>query len=140
MGEPLELMQARKRHALVLEQRVRAAVESLVAEEGMVSFYRVAKRAEVARSTLYRNEALRACVEEARARCADRASVVASTLGSDEMLRQNVALQAELEELRRVLSVMEDERDALRKRCAVLQALSCQTGIVYGVCSLREAA
>lgn len=140
MGEPLELMQARKRHALALEHRVRAAVESLAAEGSAISFYRVAKRAEVARSTLYRNEILRACVEEARSRCTGRASTVGDVSGFDEVLRQNAELQAEVERLRRALSAAEGERDNFKRCCAALKASSRQASIIYEVCSLREAA
>lgn len=140
MGEPLELMQARKRHALTLEHRVRAAVKSLVDEGSVISFYRVAKRAEVARSTLYRNEALRACVEEARDRYAGGASVVGGVSGADEMLHQNAELRFELERLRHALSAAEGERDDLRRRCAALRESSRRVSIVYEICSLRDAA
>ena len=47
--------------------RVAAAIEGLLAEGSTVSFYSVAERAQVARSTLYRRPDLKAAVEEARA-------------------------------------------------------------------------
>ncbi len=49
-----------------IEQRVRRAVGEMAAEGKVPSFYQVAERAKVARSTLYRNPELRALVEEAR--------------------------------------------------------------------------
>lgn len=48
------------------ERRVRQAVVSLQAEGKVPSFYQVARRANVARSTLYRNTALRDIVCRAR--------------------------------------------------------------------------
>lgn len=48
------------------ERRVRQAVASLRAEGKVPSFYQVAQRANVARSTLYRNAALRDIVCRAR--------------------------------------------------------------------------
>lgn len=65
-----ELARARELQSRSMERRVRAVVEALVAEGRRPSFYEVAKRAQVARSTLYRNASLRRCVEEARAQFA----------------------------------------------------------------------
>lgn len=48
------------------EQRVRQAVASLQAEGKVPSFYQVAQRAKVARSTLYRNSVLREIVCKGR--------------------------------------------------------------------------
>lgn len=61
------LARAREFQSQSTERRVRGAVEALAAEGKRPSFYEVAKRAQVARSTLYRNASLRRCVEEARA-------------------------------------------------------------------------
>lgn len=61
------LARAREFQSRSTERRVRGAVEALAAEGKRPSFYEVAKRAQVARSTLYRNASLRRCVEEARA-------------------------------------------------------------------------
>lgn len=46
--------------------RVTSAIDGLMAEGSAVSFYSVAERAKVARSTLYRRPELRAAVEGAR--------------------------------------------------------------------------
>lgn len=53
-----------------VRQRVQDAVASLVSEGKVPSFYQVARRAQVSRSTLYRNAALRELVECGRAEAA----------------------------------------------------------------------
>lgn len=139
MKEPLELAEARERRSLALERRVRVAVESLAAEGIAVSFYRVAERAQVARSTLYRNEALRACVEGARAYQADEAARAAAS-AIDEALLQNASLRTEVEELRRALAAVENQRDCLLAHGQMRHAPSDKASYVYAVCVLREAA
>ena len=69
---PQVLSASRQARSQEVQQRVRDAVASL-AEEGRVpSFYQVAQRAQVSRSTLYRNPVLRGLVEHARAEVAGR--------------------------------------------------------------------
>lgn len=63
MGRSRALSAARHSRSREMEQRVRGAVASLVSEGTVPSFYQVAQRARVARSTLYRNAGLRNLVE-----------------------------------------------------------------------------
>lgn len=57
---------ARESKSRQIERRVRVAVDALVAEGKVPSFYVVSERAKVARSTLYRRPELRALVDRAR--------------------------------------------------------------------------
>lgn len=74
--------------------RVRNAVEGLLAEGERVTFYAVADRAEVARSTLYRRDDLKAIIIAARSGCA-----ITERADKLEALRlENERLRGELED------------------------------------------
>ena len=66
-GKPFSLPATQNQRQQQVQDRVRAAVTALVSEGHVPSFYQVSQRAGVARSTLYRNDDLRALVEQARA-------------------------------------------------------------------------
>ena len=66
-GKPFSFLATRNQKQQQMQDRVRAAVAELVSEGRVPSFYQVSQRAGVARSTLYRNDDLRALVERARA-------------------------------------------------------------------------
>lgn len=65
-GKSFSFLVTRNQKQQQMQDRVRAAVAELVSEGRVPSFYQVSQRAGVARSTLYRNAALRALVERAR--------------------------------------------------------------------------
>ena len=69
---PQVLSVSRQARSREVQQRVRDAVASLAEEGRRPSFYQVAQRAGVSRSTLYRNPALRELVEHARTEAAGR--------------------------------------------------------------------
>lgn len=66
------LSASRQARSQEVQRRVRDAVASLVEEGRAPSFYQVAQRAGVSRSTLYRNPVLRELVEHARTEAAGR--------------------------------------------------------------------
>lgn len=74
-------------------ERVGRALDELRSEGSEVSFYSVAERSGVSRSTLYRNPGLRAMVERARAPIAGRPAL-------EELQRRVSALSREVAELR----------------------------------------
>lgn len=81
MGEvekPQVLSAAQRNQSQEIERRVRHAVASLVGEGVVPSFYQVAQRARVARSTLYRNGRLRILVEQGRRAARTRVEECAS--------------------------------------------------------------
>lgn len=139
-GEDLRLAGKRGSGVLSIGERVRKAIDSLEAEGQMPSFYQVAERAAVARSTLYRNKALRVCIEEARERFSVRAVAPAHALGQNSVLLQSQSLRTEIEKLRKELAAAQSERDALERRLAMRYMLDCPSAFVYGVCHLLEAA
>ena len=90
------------RHADIVNRTI-SAIEDLRAAGKKISFYAVAERAQVSRSTLYRSEDLRELVEAARA---------------DGMLSQQAqheALDARIAELEDELSRVSLERDELER-------------------------
>lgn len=139
-GEDLRLAGKRGSGVLSIGERVRKAIDSLEAEGQMPSFYQVAERAAVARSTLYRNKALRVCIEEARERFSARAVAPAHALGQNSVLLQSQSLRTEIEKLRKELAAAQSERDALERRLAMRYMLDRPSAFAYGVCHLLEAA
>lgn len=65
-GRAIALEAQRSNRRANTAARVQHAIDELLAEEAKVSFYSVAQRAQVARSTLYRRPDLKALVEAAR--------------------------------------------------------------------------
>lgn len=112
------LLAARAREARSddVASRVYEAIRVLVAEGARLSFYSVADRAQVARSTLYRNEELRLAVKEAQETSLKRR--VSDGEGKAALLQQVRALQEELSRVRA-------QRDALAWR------LWMQSGLAY---------
>lgn len=119
--------------------RVQVAIASLEAEGRAPSFYQVAKRAGVARSTLYRNEALRVCVEHARERFSARSATMMQMLDRDDLLRQNRSLRVEVEALQQALADARGECAVLKRRQAIPCGSANRLVFVYGVCHLPEA-
>ena len=126
-----------------LKARVQAAVNDLAAEGKIPSFYQVAQRVGVARSTLYRRADLKAVVVQGRRAAADaggaagRAGPAAScsdvgACAADDRA-ERAALEAALETLRK-------ERDALARRLALRQRLDDRPRFVYAVCHLGDTA
>lgn len=94
---------ARKARSDDMTARVSDAVEALMAEGAPVSFYTVAGRAQVARSTLYRRPDLRAVVEAAR----EAASVEPMRVEEQERLAREVwLLRRKVDELSTLLPAM----------------------------------
>ena len=80
--------------------RVASAIDGLLAEGSAVSFYSVAERAQVARSTLYRRPELRAAVEGARS--ASAAEPIRDD-GQTGLAREVAELRRKVDELSRRL-------------------------------------
>lgn len=114
------LRNARAERDKHMDISVRAAIAS-IAQEGMTpSFYNVAQRAQIARSTLYRKQALRALVESARdqANGAKRSRIdpYAKLLEENARLRHEVSqLREEVERLSRA-SYNPAHRGSTRRR------------------------
>ena len=108
------VLQARGAREDDVRMRVRKALEALTAENATVSFYAVAERAQVARSTLYRNEELKAAVEAARERALQCAQAQCS---ADEADALRVA-RAQIAALQRQLAQVCAERDRLERELA----------------------
>ena len=87
--------------------RVVSAIDGLLAEGSSVSFYSVAERAKVARSTLYRRPELRAAVEGAR------------STATVEPIRANdqTGLAREVAELRRKVDELSRQLPSTSYRC-----------------------
>lgn len=93
----------RTRREDMMEESVRSAVASLLAEGETPSFYKVAERAQIARSSLYRKQNLRQMVEDARE---GRGIGGYSARKYEELLRENEGLRREVRELRRRIEAM----------------------------------
>ena len=89
------------RHSFIVRQ-TKTAIESLMATGKRISFYSVAKMAQVSRSTLYRCDDLRKLVIEAR-----NTNAISNTALSTDA--------ATIAELQRQLAQVTFERDMLRQ-------------------------
>lgn len=94
--------------------RVHEALDALAAEGATISFYAVAERAQVARSTLYRNEGLRAEVAAAREQALWRAQALSPAAEADAL---RVA-RAQVSALERQLACVRAERDRFARELA----------------------
>ncbi|PWL79934.1 MAG: hypothetical protein DBY20_01550 [Coriobacteriia bacterium] len=81
-----------------MEESVRDAIASLLAEGTTPSFYKVADRAQIARSSLYRKQNLRQLVEDARE---GRGIGGNSAHSYDRLVQENESLRREVRALRR---------------------------------------
>lgn len=133
MDSSPDLAAIQKSYERPIEQRVQEAVDGLLSEGRKPSFYQVAHRAKVARSTLYRNAALRACVSEARARRSDELMAIAKPPGCAGDLRQIECLQADL-------AVLQREYDRLEGQLELQWAMAERSATIYGVCLCEAAA
>lgn len=128
------------------EQRVRQAVASLQAEGKVPSFYQVAQRANVARSTLYRNAALREIVRRGRDEASpsvvvcDRPAATGDPPAEAGGLQCGADLQADAAALRQALAGVRAERDALARELSEIRSRGGASRFVYGVCHLDDAA
>ena len=95
------LEKARELYGNIMERNVRVALSQIAAESKVPSFYSVAERAQVARSTLYRKPELRKLVIDARAEATCSSSPVPSLL--DALRSENARLENEVRLLRRQL-------------------------------------
>ncbi|WP_080802900.1 hypothetical protein [Arabiibacter massiliensis] len=120
-GRTAPIADAREAYGREMERRVRTAIEGLVAQGRMPSFYAVANAAHVARSTLYRKSELKELVDQARKSFVEPPS---ATGRIEELERENALLRDELRQMRR-------ERDELRR---------VQPRASYWVVSFGEAA
>ena len=84
------LIEAREKYSNIIENKVRWAIEAIVAEKKTPSFYNVASRAQVARSTLYRKPELKALVVAARD--VSRRQITPSA-SFDDLLDENMLLR-----------------------------------------------
>lgn len=133
-------------HRRSFEQRVRQAVVSLQAEGKVPSFYQVARRANVARSTLYRNASLREIVcrgrDEAPASVVicDRPAATGDPPTGVGGFQCDVELQADAAALRQALVDVQAERDALARELSEIRGRGGASCFVYSVCHLDDAA
>ena len=100
-GNGTVLEEAREKLSDDIARRVRAAVGELLAKGDRLSFYAVAKKAQVSRSTLYRRGDLRELVESARSHAGTEEpctppSVEGLTREVEALKRENAALRSEL--------------------------------------------
>ena len=116
-----------------IEQRVQEAIAGLLIEGRKPSFYQVAHRANVARSTLYRNAVLRACVSEARAHHSDELAAMVKPPGCAGDPWQIERLQTEL-------AALQCEYDRLEGQLALQWAMTERSVTIYGVCRCETAA
>lgn len=86
-----------------MEESVRDAIVSLLAEGKTPSFYKVADRAQIARSSLYRKQNLRQLVEDARE---GRGVGGYSAHSYDWLVQENEGLKREVCALRREMEAM----------------------------------
>jgi len=99
--QPLHLESSNdSRHASIVH-RTESAIEELQATGKRITFYSVADKAQVSRSTLYRCDELRKLVEEARAKTAsNRAEPASRDDRIAELERELAQMSREREELR----------------------------------------
>lgn len=86
-----------------MEESVRDAIASLLAEGKTPSFYKVADRAQIARSSLYRKQNLRQLVEDARKGYGIGGNSASSY---DRLVQENESLKREVRALRREMEAM----------------------------------
>lgn len=89
------------------EEAVIAAIKILTASGKQISFSAVAKYSAISRSTLYRNDALRSLVEEARS--AQAAKGVSEEEDLAAMQRQIEILQEQVSQLSKKLNSLDSE-------------------------------
>ena len=88
---------AKEAYAREIERRVRTAVDDIVSQGRVPSFYTVADAARVARSTLYRKSELKELVEWARSSSSEP---TATTSRLEALKRENELLRDELKRVR----------------------------------------
>lgn len=133
MDLPPDFAATQKLYRSSIEQRVQEAVDGLLREGRKPSFYQVAHRANVARSTLYRNATLRACVSEARTRHSDELAATAKPPGC-------AGDPWQIERLRAELDALQYECDRLEGQLALQRAMTEYPATIYGVCRCEAAA
>ena len=106
--QPIQIAEANKARGNEVARRTRAAIEEMRTGGERISFYSVAKRAQVARSTLYRRPDLRRLVEGARGEGA------AAIAGEPDAASDVERLEGELARVRR-------ERDELREAMGAMR-------------------
>ena len=111
---------ARKRYAEETARRVRSAINLLVSQGRVPSFYSIANSAQVARSTLYRRTDLRQMVEQARKAAEDAQAIEPHTPSYKELEEINRQLCSDINRLRRMLRSVCQERDDLHSAVAEL--------------------
>lgn len=89
------------------EEAVCAALRAAAAVGERISFNSIAQRSGVSRSTLYRNEALRTLVEEARSNQENRGAAAEEAIAA--MRQQVAALQDQVRELSEKLDSLESK-------------------------------
>lgn len=117
--QPKCLIAANESQHSEIVKRTKAAIRELVEAGKRITFYNVAEKAQVSRSTLYRCDDLRILVEEARAKTAPRDA-------------SNNTLETRVAELEQELAKVTFERDLLRCltiSVPVLQYASVRVGV-----------
>lgn len=97
-GRLASIADAREIYAKEMERRVRIAINDIVLQGRVPSFYAVADAARVARSTLYRKSELKDLVERARRSSAEPSATVSRL---EALERENALLRDELRRVRR---------------------------------------
>lgn len=129
-GKDTSLQHFRAQREGFIEESVRNAITSLLAERESLSFYKVAERAQVSRSTLYRKQNLRRMVEGARAGRGVGGNAFSKC---DELARENESLRREVLKLRRQL-------ESTQRDVALTAAQKQSPSVRYYVIDLSAAA
>ena len=108
--QPIQIAEANKARGNEVARRTRAAVEEMLAGGERISFYSVAKRAQVSRSTLYRRPDLRRLVEGARG-------------GGEAAIADGLGAASDIERLEGELARVRRERDELREAMGAMRPI-----------------
>ena len=103
-----QIVEANRTRSDEVARRVKVAIEVMQADGERISFYAVAKRAQVARSTLYRRLDLRRLVEGARE---ERAAMIPGKYDRPSGIGR---LEEELADVRRERDELREALDAMR--------------------------
>ena len=108
--QPIQIAEANKARGNEVARRTKVAIEEMLVGGERISFYSVAKRAQVARSTLYRRPDLRRLIEGARG-------------GETAAIADEPDVDSDIERLEGELARVLKERDELRETMGALRPI-----------------
>lgn len=118
------LKSAREKNSKYIELQVRSAIDLIVANGGVPSFYNVANQAQVARSTLYRRQELKELVQSAREN-ARHSSMLKTESSIDSLLKRQANKKSEINritQLERENERLKSENKTLRLKLKLTHA------------------